>query len=353
MNFSQEELIDMVYFLGAGDRNPFLASRMYAQQFPERRHPRIEAFQKLQEKFERTGQVKYEKKDREKRVTQEENELSVLLKVVENPHTSTRKISNELIVSQTSVSRTIRKFKFHPYHIQLVQELDQNDFQKRLQFSEWALEKLQQEYNFFDYVLFSDEATFHKNGYVNRHNFHYYDTVNPHFIRPVDHQHRWSLNVWAGIVGSCLIGPYFFDGNVNGVSYLVFFENQLPALLEDVPLDVRQRMWLQHDGAPPHYSRIVRTHLNRNFVDRWIGRGGPVGWPPRSPDLTKLDFFLWGHVRNMVYEEPPTTKENMMDRIRDAFGRINRNMLQNVNDSFLRRIQTCVQQQGGYIEHLV
>lgn len=59
MNFSQEELIDMVYSLGAGDRNPFLASRMYAQQFPERRHPRIETFEKLQERFERTGQVKY------------------------------------------------------------------------------------------------------------------------------------------------------------------------------------------------------------------------------------------------------------------------------------------------------
>ncbi|KAJ4440129.1 hypothetical protein ANN_08267 [Periplaneta americana] len=50
------------------------------------------------------------------------------------------------------------------------------------------------------------------------------------------------------------------------------------------------------DGAPPHFGRHVRNHLNATFPDRWIGRGGPVTWPPRSPDLTALDSFLWGDV---------------------------------------------------------
>lgn len=34
----------------------------------------------------------------------------------------------------------------------------------------------------------------------------------------------------------------------------------------------------------------------------WIGRGGPVLWPPRSPDLTHLDFFLWGYLKNLSIE---------------------------------------------------
>ncbi|KAJ4442536.1 hypothetical protein ANN_04123 [Periplaneta americana] len=55
-----------------------------------------------------------------------------------------------------------------------------------------------------------------------------------------------------------------------------------------------------HDGASPHFDRRVRNRLNATFPDRWIGRGGPVPWPPRSPDLSPLDFFLWGDVKRFV-----------------------------------------------------
>lgn len=97
--------------------------------------------------------------------------------------------------------------------------------------------------------------------------------------------------MWGGIIGNHLIGPYFIEENVTGISYLNFLQNELPILLENLPLNVRQTMWFQHDGAPPHYSRAVRRHLNTEFPNKWIGRGGPVGWPARSPDLTKPDFF--------------------------------------------------------------
>ncbi|ERL96003.1 hypothetical protein D910_00787 [Dendroctonus ponderosae] len=52
-------------------------------------------------------------------------------------------------------------------------------------------------------------------------------------------------------------------------------------------------MWLQLDGAPPHYYCEVWQFLNADFQNRWIGRNGFENWPPRSPDLTPLDFFLW------------------------------------------------------------
>ena len=54
----------------------------------------------------------------------------------------------------------------------------------------------------------------------------------------------------------------------------------------------------QLDGAPPHWGLDVRASLNEQFPGRWIGRDGPTPWPPRSPDLTPLDFFLWGYVKN-------------------------------------------------------
>jgi hypothetical protein len=41
------------------------------------------------------------------------------------------------------------------------------------------------------------------------------------------------------------------------------------------------------------FSRAVRDVLSNSYHDRWIGRGGPTAWPPRSPDLNPLDFYLW------------------------------------------------------------
>jgi hypothetical protein len=79
--------------------------------------------------------------------------------------------------------------------------------------------------------------------------------------------------------------------------YLHFLQNDLPLLLEELDLNTRERMWFQQDGAPPHFHRNVRQHLDDNFTNIWIGRGSNNLWPPRSPDLTPLDFFLVGLIK--------------------------------------------------------
>ncbi|GBM77863.1 hypothetical protein AVEN_24615-1 [Araneus ventricosus] len=60
---------------------------------------------------------------------------------------------------------------------------------------------------------------------------------------------------------------------------------------------------LLRDGAPPHYGNIVREFLETTFLQRWIGRGAVMAWPPRSPDITPLDLYLWGYVKQQVYSE--------------------------------------------------
>jgi len=54
----------------------------------------------------------------------------------------------------------------------------------------------------------------------------------------------------------------------------------------------------QQDGAPPHWGSYVLRFLDAALPNRWIGRDGPTPWPPRSPDITPLDFFLWGYVKD-------------------------------------------------------
>lgn len=84
--------------------------------------------------------------------------------------------------------------------------------------------------------------------------------------------------------------------------------------LEDINLDIRQRMFFQQDSAPAHWSRRVRYHLDLTFSGRSIGCDGWVSWCPRSPDLSNLDFYLWGYLKNVVlYLKTLITRGNMME----------------------------------------
>ena len=53
----------------------------------------------------------------------------------------------------------------------------------------------------------------------------------------------------------------------------------------------------------PRFSRVARQFLNQHFANKWIGRGGPIAWPARSPDLNPLDFHLWRHLKSIVYTQ--------------------------------------------------
>uniref|UniRef100_A0A6P7GBX4 Uncharacterized protein LOC114340260 n=1 Tax=Diabrotica virgifera virgifera TaxID=50390 RepID=A0A6P7GBX4_DIAVI len=63
-------------------------------------------------------------------------------------------------------------------------------------------------------------------------------------------------------------------------------------------------MWFMHDGAPVHFCRTARQHLDVTYPNRWIGRGGPQHWPPRSPELNPCDFCFWGYLKSLVYTTP-------------------------------------------------
>ena len=91
-------------------------------------------------------------------------------------------------------------------------------------------------------------------------------------------------------------------------------------------------MVYQHDGAPAHYAVRVRQLLNRVFPGRWMGRGStrlpaPVAWPPRSPDLTPLDFWVWGYMKQRISTQDfrPRTLEELKEAIRRVVVDMNAN----------------------------
>ncbi|GFV91806.1 uncharacterized protein TNCV_2974781 [Trichonephila clavipes] len=77
-----------------------------------------------------------------------------------------------------------------------------------------------------------------------------------------------------------------------------------------------QELWFQQDGATCHTARATIDLLKDTFGDRLISRFGPVNWPPRSCDLTPLDYFLWGYVKSLVSADKPQTLDHLEDNIR-------------------------------------
>ena len=154
--------------------------------------------------------------------------------------------------------------------------------------------------------------------------------------------HQWLLG-WS----------LLFENTVTGLNFLPMLWDHFPEILENVDLQTRERMWIQLDGARPHYANVVRNYLNEHYNGRWIGRGGPIAWPARSPDLTSPDFYLWGFLKAVVYRQPPTTREDMMERIRAACAAITQNVLLGTVRNFRRRLELCLQQNGGNFEQLM
>jgi len=93
--------------------------------------------------------------------------------------------------------------------------------------------------------------------------------------------------------------------------------------------------------------------LDASYPNRWIGRGGIINWPARSPDLTPLDFFLWSTVKHYIYRERINNREELNEKIIEAFATITPEMLRNTQQNLIRRAQLCLQCDGGHFEHLL
>lgn len=283
-------------------------------------------------------------------------EEDVLDRFRNNPRTSSRLVANQAGCSQSTVIRIAHSNNLHPFKFTKVQHLRPEDPPRRLDFCHWIIPQQQQNPDFMRSILVTDEKGFSREGTFNAHNQHYWAEENPRqkFLR--GYQQKFSVNVWAGILGDNLLGPYILPHRLNGDAYLIFLQEVLPELLEDVaPLQLNWNHWFQHDGCPAHYAAHVRAHLNTVYPDRWIGRGGPVAWPARSPDLTPLDFYLWGAMEDHVYATPVESEEDLIARVVMAGEAIRQDpgVFARVRAAWLERCQKCVEQNGGHVEHVL
>lgn len=252
-----------------------------------------------------------------------------------------------------SAKKILRRNKFKHYRCRKVQHLRISDYQKRRIFCRWILRKQRQDPNFCKKILWSDESRFNNNGWFNR-NIHYRWTQgNQHFHRETAFQERFGINVWLGILDTKVVGPFFFNEHLTGEMYYNFLNNSLQDLLDDLPLNIlRNFVYYQQDGAPAHRDRRCTRFLNNFKPNCWIGNNGPINWPARSPDITPMDFSIWGFIKDQVYLTTPRNKDDLILKIREACNKITPTMLRRIQKKIIKRAQTCLQNNGGHFEHL-
>lgn len=355
-NYSNLEMTQMHFLYGLANGNSVEARRLYQERYPDRVLPCRQIFINIHRRLTESGSFKRNTSEgRPRTIRTPAVEEAVLHAVEENPATSTRKIGKELNICYKMVWEILRDSLLYPYHVQRVQALLPRDFEPRTQFCRWYHQRLAENPHFDSIIMFTDEAHFSRNAIMNFHNNHNWAQENPHAITESNFQEQFSVNVWIGIIDDYLIGPFFLPLRLNGQSYSHFLQNDLPLLLEDVPLYLRHQHWFMHDGAPAHFSILAREYLNGAYQNRWIGRGGPQFWPPRSPDLNSLDFYLWGHLKALVYVTPIETEEQLRNRIIDGCETIrNTNgIFERVRRSMRRRAEACIEAGGGHFQHFL
>jgi hypothetical protein len=117
-----------------------------------------------------------------------------------------------------------------PYKTTLLQALNEDDPDRRMEFCEWILDSTQEDLILLDRILWTDEAMFQVNGRINRHNCVYWSDTNLHLIIEQE-LNVPQVIVWGGIWSNGVVGPYFFEDNVTSEKYLQMLkDNMIPQL---------------------------------------------------------------------------------------------------------------------------
>ncbi|GFW88091.1 putative transposable element [Trichonephila clavipes] len=194
--------------------------------------------------------------------------------------------------------------------------------QARGRFVEWAQNEIAVVPDFHKQILFSDEAHFWLNGYVNKQNCRIWSEANPQVPQVTVHGDRYRA----------IITNFFIPELDN--------------------YDV-QELWFQQDGATCHTARATINVLKDTFGDRLNSRFGPVNWPPKSCDLTPLDYFLWGYVKSLVYADKPKTLDHLEDNIHSVTADIRPQMLEKVIENWTSRLDYIRASRGSHMPEII
>ena len=308
-NWNNEQLIFITKAYFSEGQSTIRAQRSFQRHYKTKTSPSKKVVLRCAKKISNSGNIRQKKPGRPVSVTNQMNIEKVNTVIQDTNTVSLRHLSQQVGISYSSTQNIVKKkLQLHAYKVQVCHQLQPGDFTRRIEFCEWFLQNSEDQ-DFLGGLIMSDEAHFSLNGHVNRQNMRFWARENPNEIMEVP-LHSERVTVWCGLMQNCIIGPFFFeDGNekavtVNGERYHDMLTDFFIPQLEEID---RPHIHFQQDGATCHTTRENMTLLREQFPGNLISRFGDIEWPARSPDLTPLDFFLWGYLKARVYRHNPQT----------------------------------------------
>lgn len=358
MSYTTEEKILMIKWYYQGNSYQKV-SDMFAALYPNRPIPGKSTVDRTIKKFETKGTVINNCRCEAREYQREENvrndrDLEVLLHVEENEgKVSTRKLKDIIGKDQSTALRILKRHKYFSYKYERHQELRDGDEIRRQEFCFDMMERANMDREFLKNICFTDECTFTLNNEPNHQNYRYWSKENQHRFVETRTQYPQKVNVWAGIFGQRIIGPFFLNRNLNAEYYLELLEEQILPTLNDASRE-NQEVWYQMDGCPAHNTLTVREYLHYAFNGNVIGIHHTINWPARSPDIAPNDFFLWGHLKNKIYNDKNYTNlDELKNAISAECNKISVYQLANVRREFYDRLGYCLAANGGIFEHFL
>lgn len=317
---------------------------------------------RIVEKFEKTGSLLDKLRSGRPQTSQRKSEmvsqaLGLISRRTRHGESSLREISALTGVARSTVHMLVRNvLALHPYRIRRLHRLTRPDFHSRMVFAGKCLSQMSVDQEWIRQVMWTDEAHFHLHGSVNTHNCVIWSKEAPRVIAE-RRLHDSYITVWCGFTADTIIGPYFFEEatisgfkrvTVTGRRYADMLKNfVIPTLVDR---GILSTVVFQQDGAPAHTHAEVLSILRRTFKHRVISRGFEFEWPSRSPDLSPLDFWLWGYLKSRIYLNAPETIDQLKASIRSEIINIRPDQLQSAVGSFWNRVRAALQNNGGHVE---
>ena len=334
-----------------------LTQRAFRAKFPKKKAPDPKTIRGLYSKIKSTGTLTNVPCSVKTRRARSNTNITIAQDLLEeDPNLSAARGAQALGISKSSMRNILHvDLKMFPYKIQMVQKLNPEDYPRRLQYGKMMQNLERCEDDLWNKIIMSDEAHFDLNGNVNKQTCRFWATENPQIYREKP-LHDKRVTVWAGICADCIIGPFFFEGDdgeavsVNGDRYRAMVNTFLRPEIENNDIE---DYWFQQDGATAHTARQTIDLLKKMFPGRLVSKKGDFEWPPRSPDLTPPDFFLWGYLKGKVYSEQPKTLRALKRNIRREIAAISTETLKKVMENAKKRAQLCIKEKGKHLRDII
>jgi len=267
--------------------------------------------------------------------------------ISEDPGVSLAKLAAILGVSDTTVRRIVKNnLRYKSYILKVRQMLSETAKAKRLARCNLLVCSLKHTAA-GRIKFFSDEKIFTVDAKVNRRNDRWL-AHDPEDV-PVVARTKFPASVHVLSVVSSeddIMPPHFFKKRetITKEVYVEILRTTVKSWMEDVAAG--RPYIFQQDGAPAHTSHLVQNWLSDNIDMFW----SKDFWPPNSPDLNPLDYYVWGVVERDSNKARHPNVASLQAAIEAAFIKMDRAQLQTACSRFRNRIEAVIEAQGGYIE---